>query len=230
MKKYLSYGGGVNSTAMMVLLKNQGVEFESVFAHNGGDYPETYEYVKALQVRGYLITVLECKKNGLGLYEYSHKYKILPSRWQRWCTADFKIKPMYEYFEKPCTVYIGFDAGEPQRAKPSRDLDITNEFPLIEEGINREGCEQIIKDAGLSVPRKSGCYFCPFQSIGNFTTLRDNEPDLWCKTKKLEDDAIARRKEQAKTPIYLRDKPLNAVVQEGQSDLWGLRKPCQCGL
>lgn len=230
MKKYLSYGGGVNSTAMMILLKDQGIEFEAVFADHGGDYPETYEYVKMLQGNGYPITVLDCKVGGLGLYEYSHKYKILPSRWQRWCTVKFKIKPMYEYFERPCTVFIGFDSDESKRAEPSRDDDIANEFPLIMEGIDRKGCEEYIKKAGLPIPRKSGCYFCPFAGIKDFERLRDNEAVLWCKTKKLEDDAIARRKEQGKSPIYLRDKPLNAVVQEGQSDLWGLRKPCQCGL
>ena len=91
-------------------------------------------------------------------------------------------------------------------------------------------CEEYIKKAGFSIPRKSGCYFCPFATRKNFEDLRDNEPELWCKTKKLEDDAITRRKEQGKSPLYLRDKPLNAVVQEGQGDLWGLRKPCQCGL
>ncbi len=127
-------------------------------------------------------------------------------------------------------MYIGFDAGEPTRPKPSRELDIFNEFPLMEEGLDRKRCEKYIKKAGFPIPRKSGCYFCPFAKKKDFEDLRDNEPGLWCKTKKLEDDAIARRKEQGKTPIYLRDKPLNAVVQEGQSDLWGLRKPCQCGL
>jgi hypothetical protein len=229
-KKYLSYGGGVNSTAMMILLKNQGVEFEAVFADHGGDYPETYKYVKMFQGKGYDITILKCRVSDLDLIDYCRKYSILPSRWQRWCTDKFKITPMYDYFERPCVVYIGFDAEEPQRAKPSRDLDITNTFPLIEEGIDRKGCGKIIKVAGLSLPRKSGCYFCSFASKRDFVELRDNYPDLWCKVKKLEDDAIARRKERGKSPIYLRDKPLNAVVQEGQGDLWGLRKPCQCGI
>jgi len=45
-KKYLSYGGGVNSTAHMILLKKQGIECEAVFADHGGDYPETYEHLE----------------------------------------------------------------------------------------------------------------------------------------------------------------------------------------
>lgn len=231
MKKYLSYGGGVNSTAMMILLKNQGVEFETVFSDHGGDYPETYDYVKMLKENGYPITILDCKVEGLDLYDYSLKYKILPSRWMRWCTDKFKIRPLYEYFERPCIVYIGIDSGEKKRAKPSRDSDIENRFPLIEESMNRQDCISYIEKVGrIPVPRKSGCYFCPFASRKDFEYIRDYKHDLWCKTKKLETSAIARRKEQGKTPIYLRDKPLDAVVLEGQSDLWGLRKPCQCGM
>jgi len=41
MRKYLSHGVGVNSTALMLLLEDEGVEFESVFVDHGGDYPET---------------------------------------------------------------------------------------------------------------------------------------------------------------------------------------------
>jgi len=215
---------------MMILLGNQGVDFEAVFVDHGGDYPQTYEYVAMLQKNGYPIKVLDCKINGLNLYEYSYHYKILPSRWMRWCTAKFKIAPLYKYFSRPCVVFIGFDAEEDKRVLDSRELDIFNEFPLIENRMNRKDCENYIKAAGFTVPRKSGCFFCPYAKKKDFKQLRDQEPALWCKTKKLEDAAIARRTAQGKTPIYLRDMPLNAVVQEGQSDLWGLRKPCQCGM
>lgn len=230
MKKYLSYGGGVNSTAMMILLKNKGIDFEAVFSDHGGDYPETYEYVKMLQAEGYPITVLDCKVENLDLYDYCLEKNIIPSRWMRWCTDKFKIIPLYRYFKRPCIVYIGIDAGETKRAKPSKDTDIDNQFPLIEEGMDRIACEEYIQKAGLPVPRKSGCYFCPYSKKKDFEYLRNNEPDLWCKTKHLEDNMLATRKEQGKEPIYLMHKSLNAVVQEGQTDLWGLRKPCQCGL
>jgi len=40
MKNYLSHGMGVNSTALMLLLADEGIEFESVFVYHGGDYPE----------------------------------------------------------------------------------------------------------------------------------------------------------------------------------------------
>ena len=47
-KNYLSFGGGVNSVALMLWLIEHDIEFEAVFADHGGDYPETYEYVDML--------------------------------------------------------------------------------------------------------------------------------------------------------------------------------------
>lgn len=230
MKRYLSFGGGINSTALLILLKGKKIEFETVFVDHGGDYPETYEYVEMLKNKGYAITIVKGERNGLNLYDYSLNTAITPSRQLRWCTADFKIKPLYKYFERPCIVYIGIDASESHRAKPSRDENIQNEFPLIDEGIDRAGCEKIIFDVGLPLPRKSGCYFCPFASVKELRKLRTERPELWCKTKKLEDTAINRRLAQGKEPFYLKDRPLDEIVNEGQDDLFGWRKPCQCGL
>lgn len=45
MKQYLSYGGGVNSTALLLHFIDHGVDFEAVFANHETDLPETYEYV-----------------------------------------------------------------------------------------------------------------------------------------------------------------------------------------
>ncbi|HEX9972317.1 MAG TPA: phosphoadenosine phosphosulfate reductase family protein [bacterium] len=49
MKKYLSFGGGVNSVAMMLMLLDQKDEFEAIFVDHGTDWPETYEYFEMLQ-------------------------------------------------------------------------------------------------------------------------------------------------------------------------------------
>ncbi|KKM78780.1 hypothetical protein LCGC14_1356580 [marine sediment metagenome] len=228
--RYLSSGGGVNSTALMLYLIDQGEQFESVYADHGGDYPETLEYIKMLQTRGYQITVLETREEGLPLYEYCCKYRMCPSIWQRWCTDRFKVRPLRAYFQLPATVYIGFDAGEERRIKPLTTDGLTYEYPLFEAGIDRQGCVDLIEAHGLPIPPKSGCYFCPFQRVGEWRQLRDKYPDLWCKTKKMEALIIAKREEQGKPPFYINKKPLDQVVNEGQDDMFGWRKPCNCGL
>lgn len=236
MNKYLSYGGGVNSTAMMILLNEKKIEFESVFVDHGADYPETYKYVDLLKEKGFPITIIKSgdynkRIKGLDLTEYCKKYRIMPSRQMRWCTSEFKIIPMYAYFERPCSVLIGFHADEYKRAKPSQDPDITNEFPLIDYDINQQGCVEIIKKANLPVPMKSGCFYCPYQRVGQFRQLRDQRPELYCIAKSIEDDFNERRQDQGKKEFYLKgDMPLDKLVKENQKEIFDeFRKPCQCG-
>jgi hypothetical protein len=52
--------------------------------------------------------------------------------------------------------------------------------------IDREGCKRIIKEAGLPIPVKSGCYFCPFQSKESLLRLLKKHPDLYAKAEALE--------------------------------------------
>ncbi|MBV5330383.1 MAG: hypothetical protein JZU65_22585, partial [Chlorobium sp.] len=63
---------------------------------------------------------------------------------------------------------------------------VESRWLLIEHGIDREGCVKLISDAGLIVPPKSGCWFCPFQRKGQWTRLRREHPELYCKAQKLE--------------------------------------------
>ncbi len=78
------------------------------------------------------------------------------------------------------------DAGEAQRVErivePER---VRNEYPLIERGIDRKGCERIIREHGLPVPMRSGCFICPFQRLSQWRHLRTVHPELYCKARQL---------------------------------------------
>lgn len=226
MRRYLSFGGGVNSVALMLMLADQGIECEAVFADHGADWPETYEYVEMLQARGYAIMRLDVGN----LHAECAKYAIMPSRWQRWCTRQFKVEPLNRYFVKPATVYLGIDYGEQHRAKPSRQEGLTHEYPLVDEGMDRAACVRYIERHGLPVPIKSGCYFCPFQRLSQWRELYTKHPDLFCKAKRLEQLAS----ERVGKPIYLSnaEKPLEVVAMTSQPDLFGERglTPCLCEL
>lgn len=246
MKKYLSFGGGVNSVAMMLMLLEQNDDFEAIFVDHGADYPETYEYFKMFQ--GWLkdhnhkeITVLKpmyiIKKDKRAydsLYEYCEVKRIVPSMIRRWCTSNFKVKPINKYVKTPCFMYLGIDYGEQRRAKISVNNGVENRFPLIEYEISRDGCKDIIKEHGLPIPIKSGCYFCPFQSIAGWERLRMDHPELFCKAEKLETSSNKKRKEARKSPFYISSKnaPLRAVVSEDQMRLFKQDEfpPCECGL
>ncbi|HDH44777.1 MAG TPA: hypothetical protein ENG66_05235 [Thermococcus sp.] len=197
MEKYLSYGGGVNSTALLLLLTEKGENFEVVFVDTGVEYPETYEYIEYLKTLGFEITVLKPKvkgKNGKfydNLYEYCYDHKFLPSIYLRWCTYRFKLIPIWEYVKKPCIMYIGISYDERHRVLKKGYYDkkakgIKPVYPLVELKITRYDCLRIIKQHGLKVPGKSGCWICPVQSKKRLLWLRTKHPNLFKKIIELE--------------------------------------------
>lgn len=188
-KRYLSYGGGVNSTALMLLLEQQGLKFESIFVDHGVDYPWTYEYVKYLQAEGHPITVIKpCVDGCHTIEEYWLKYRTPPTRTNRWCTWKFKIEPFLNYIKHPAIVYVGISADERERRRRSYPgiEDVTIEHPLIDLGIDRLECERMILRAGLKLPRKSGCWCCPFHPETGETMRIFGYHDLLERRKRLE--------------------------------------------
>ena len=225
MRKYLSHGAGVDSTALMLLLLNEDPKFESVFIDHGGDYPETYEYVDYLIEKGYEITVLKpsviAKKVRYdNIYDYFWHYKSVPFRNYRICTDKFKIQTFNKYVEKPCIVYLGYDWSEYDRArkpKTKSPKSIEYQYPLVEKRINRSQCKKIIRDHNLKVPRKSGCWFCPFQKLSDWKKLRDNYPELFKKAMAMEDRAFSARGKMG----FLRTGKLSRLCPSGVQGLDG---------
>jgi hypothetical protein len=80
------------------------------------------------------------------------------------------------------TFLLGIDAGEKHRAKAFND----NEFPLIDLGLDRADCARLIQAAGLPMPRKSGCWFCPFQGKAEWMSLLRQHRDLFLRAEALE--------------------------------------------
>src|SRR5438094_2242426 len=84
----LSYGGGVNSVALMILLTQEHAPLdEVVFADTGGEVPETYAYLdlthEYLAAYSIPFTVVTRRKAG-DLYSTAWQRRVLPSAIWRW--------------------------------------------------------------------------------------------------------------------------------------------------
>ena len=248
MRNYLSFGGGVNSVALHLHLIDLEIEFESIFVHHNTDWPETYQYLELfqgwLEKNGYppitiLIPDVEPTEKTEGfddLYQYCLYKKIIPNYF-RWCTDKFKLRTIYRYVKTPCFMMIGFDYDEQHRARINHKNGVENRFPLIESEIGRKDCEKIIRDHGLPIPQKSGCFICPFQKVKDFKELRKRHPDLFCKATVLEDlvreHYNLQRGLNNKTPVFLKgNATLKSIIDEKQSKLWNDDEypPCECML
>jgi hypothetical protein len=265
MKHFLSYGGGVNSTALYLYMVEKGIEFEAVFSNHEADHPDTYKYVQyfnnELIKRGLRpVTIIEGKvqegdmEKPLGLYEYCLSKQVVPNKLLRWCTEKFKILPTNLYInsqleggaDEKCYYHLGIAADEEKRAHPPKNPPVylrnkVYQYLFVEDGIDRQGNIDIIKKHGLEVPKKSGCYFCPFAPIREFRQLYLNDPCLYEKLKYLEHKTNERRLSQGKELLYMKGRPIEAIVKEGNL-MWTFnddgeldeisegRRPCNCGL
>jgi 3'-phosphoadenosine 5'-phosphosulfate sulfotransferase (PAPS reductase)/FAD synthetase len=164
LKHIVSYGGGVNSTAMIIWMIEHNQQIDHiVFCDTGAELPETLEYVNIfgqwLQQYGLHIEIIGRPE---GLYDYCTRKQLIPFRQFRWCTEKFKIIPFNEFIQKymPALAYIGFDAGEEGRVlnseKPfigknckKKKFPYDKRYPLFQNGIDRAGCMDMIRKAGL---------------------------------------------------------------------------------
>jgi hypothetical protein len=168
------------------------------------------------------------------IYDFYYGQRMLPFIKFRSCTDKWKITPMKKRRKEPGFELLGIDAGESHRAKIRNEGKLESRYPLIEYGIDRQGCVDLIKSAGIPVPPKSGCFFCPMQRKSGWVQLRRENPDLFCRARKLEDHNAEYRRENGYEPYYLagNGKPLDVVIQENQEELFEEYEypSCRCEL
>ena len=185
MRKYQSHGMGLNSVALSELLDN---EVERVNVDPGGEHPLTYLY-EPYYLEHQKVTVLHPEVEGFNnIYNYYFQHVgCAPFRAYRSCTDRWKSRPLSKYYKAPSIVYIGIAYDERHRVKLHEKNGITYEYPLVDEKVTRKGCIEIVEDAGLKTPPKSGCYFCPFQSKQSWMKLAIDHPEHYQKAIELEE-------------------------------------------
>jgi 3'-phosphoadenosine 5'-phosphosulfate sulfotransferase (PAPS reductase)/FAD synthetase len=186
----LSLSGGKDSTALAIYMRDRIADIEYVFCDTEKELPETYDYLKRLEVYlGKPITFL--KHDGRGFDELLLARRgFLPSPQVRWCTELLKIKPFERYIgDDVCYSYIGIRADEPHRkGYISTKPNIIPQYPFIDDGIRKEDVIRILEESGLGLPEyynwrsRSGCYFCFFQQKVEWVGLLENHPDLYEKS------------------------------------------------
>lgn len=140
----------------------------------------------------------------------------------RRCTFDFKIM-VVERWVKPqidlkagATIGLGISLDEFQRMRSSEKPWKTNDYPLIDLRLTRQDCVNIILDAGLPIPPKSSCWFCPYHSQRAWQEMRQDSPELFDKAVALEKLLNERRARLGKDPVFFHRKlkPLAMATTE----------------
>jgi hypothetical protein len=139
----------------------------------------------------------------------------------RSCTQDFKITVVDRWIKHEgythAVVGLGLSVDEVRRRKherwhnrrsdkkDSKPLGFwkRREHQLIDMGINRNQCHEIITRAGLPAPPKSACWFCPFTSRSEWIEMKRDHPELFAKAVALENHINDKRESLEKDRVYL---------------------------
>lgn len=219
-----SYGGGVQSTAALVLAAQGELACDTFLFANVGDdseNPATLRYVRD-------VAMPYASAHGINLVELQRHRKTgeietlygrltrpnsksigIPVRLagsgapaNRNCTTDFKIRVIASWCYRhgarkatPATTMLGISLDEFQRMRNDSGISYTRlAYPLIERRMSRQDCINVIARAGLSVPPKSSCWFCPYHRLSVWREMRDKEPELFAKAVALEASLTTRAK------------------------------------
>jgi hypothetical protein len=108
---------------------------------------------------------------------------------RRQCTERYKIRPIKALLRKRYGVvhdgtvqveqWMGISVDEAHRMKPAHARWYRMRWPLIDLGMRRTDCLQLLKAAGESAPR-SACRYCPFHSDREWARLKE-DADEWAK-------------------------------------------------
>ena len=223
--KIVSYGGGTNSTALLVGLLERGERPDAItFADTGGEKPHTYTHIDAVNewclrigfpaietLRGDMPQQVidetlewECLRLGklpakaYGFSSCSDKWKMEP---QRRYNKAFAAKHGIELAQ--ITRLIGFDADEHSRVERWLSMaskkPVKEAYPLYDWDWGREECVEAITRAGLPQPGKSACFYCPSTKKAEIIELRERYPELLARALEMERIALAGERQAPKT-------------------------------
>jgi hypothetical protein len=248
-----SYGGGWQSTAALVLAARGELDYGVfLFANVGEDseYPGTLAYLHQVAVPFAAANGLElheihrCRRDGSPETLYGRLTRPgsrslpIPVRMPdtgapgtRSCSADFKIRVVARWQRQhgatpadPAITALRITLDEIGRART--DAGIPHQrlaYPLLDLGLRRADCPPIITGAGLPLPPKSACWFCPYHRPAEWQRMQRQEPELFARACDLEAQLIARRRELGRDPVYLTrfGRPLGEVFAHQQGVLFG---------
>lgn len=218
MKRYLSWSGGKDSSASIVLCYEKGIPLDGVVMSEvmfdnsrniSGENPKhikwVYEVAKPIiEKMGYPVVVVRDKEDYLSLFNHlieKSKVEERNGKKRGWllggmCAANdrLKMRPLREFFKSvgECEQIVGIAFDEPERLERLRTKP--NRWSILAREIVIEAeTYSICKRYNLLSPtynkrKRGGCWFCPNCEIEEYAQLAKEYPELWAELEKLSHD------------------------------------------
>lgn len=234
MRKYISFSGGVESTTMCFLY---GKGATAIWVDTGAEHKEMYERIDFVEQKlkeyhkgDFELIRLTAQMKHKGEYyksleDYIVALKFMPSQQRRFCTYYFKIKPIDEFLSKEeCELMIGFNYEEQGRTgNLEMKSNIHYKYPLIDDGLTREDCEDLLKMNGLHPDfpvymLRGGCRMCFFKSEKEYRAMYHINKNEFLEVMDFEERIQDQRKKFYS--IMGNGKSLRQLAKECESELF----------
>lgn len=204
MTDVLSYGGGIQTVAMCVLVKREILPRPDyiVAADTGREVQSTWDYLGeivepmlariglSVEIAPHTLATVDLyAKNGDLLLPAFTETGKLPT----FCSVEWKARVVQRYLRDRHDVHgasqwIGFSSEERERAKSQPPGPWQRTYPLLDLMLTRADCERIIAAEGLPIPSKSACFMCPHRSNAEWREVRDRFPDQWAEAIRIDEE------------------------------------------
>ena len=234
MKTFISFSGGVESTTMCILY---GKNAKGVWCDTGAEHEMMYERINEVESRirkihpdfGIIRIYPKVKASGKTantLLEAVLLWKFMPSPLKRYCTKDFKVKPIDRFLKDQgnCRLLIGLNSDETGRVgNLGLNKNVKYEYPLVEDGLNRGDCEDILNIYGLhpnfpAYMGRGGCSMCFFKSEKEYKAMfyQNNQEFI----RMLEFEKQYQDKRRRTYSIMSSGKTLSQLAEECKNELF----------
>jgi len=193
-RMFVSYSGGKDSLATLLLTLKVLDKVEILFNDTGLEMPETLENVKEVASR-LGVEILRVDADEV----FWEKVKVLgvPTRENRWCCKVCKLEPMAKFlrekFSGRVLSLVGQRKPESFRRANSRDVWINRFLPDVVtcSPINRwnmlevwlylmmEKFDGIVNRLYFDGFERVGCFMCPSSSLADLLTVKRKHRRLW---------------------------------------------------
>lgn len=210
MKHIVSFSGGKDSTAMLLMMLEKGMPVDRVICvDTTKEFPQMYEHIKKVQeyinpLEIEIITIPfdyyfaeHIKTKGRNKEFLNVKGFGWPDMNFRWCTtkklqAQTKaVKVLGDYIR-----YIGIASDEAHRTKSNKDIKDTKQFPLVKWGITEKQALEYCYSKGFdwgglyTKMRRVSCWCCPLSSLRELKVLYNDFPELWKQLEEMDKKSV----------------------------------------
>jgi 3'-phosphoadenosine 5'-phosphosulfate sulfotransferase (PAPS reductase)/FAD synthetase len=185
--------GAASAVASNIILK-ENPDAEIIYTDPGAEHPDNLRFIKDCEKWfGKEIKILKSEKYS-DIWDVFEKTRYLAGVYGARCTKELKKQVREDYQQYGDIHVFGFTADEGMRHKRfGAQNKVEYRSPLIELGITKQMCFDMIKCAGIELPmmyrlgyRNNNCIGCVKGQLGYWNKIRKDFPEVFDRMAKVE--------------------------------------------